>query len=89
MKEVCGVARNLLLVPGSEQPLIGLAEVVVMTSEPEYRIGVGSMERYRTTECFRFTASPKALRGIAEDFVKYADEIEALEAQADGKQAQL
>lgn len=89
MKEACGVAHNLLLLPGNDQTFIGMAEVVVMVSEPDYRASIGGVERFRPVETQRFTASARTLRGFAEDFAKFADEVEALEARADGKQVQL
>lgn len=90
MKEVHAIARNLLLTEGRDEVLVGLVEVIVIVSEPTHRVhNLGGLERQLTTETLRFNASAKSLRSIADDLKKYADEVEALEARADGKQAQL
>lgn len=83
MKEIVGTSANMALLEGNKNNLIGMAEVILVFSEPQYQTdGGGGIVKVRAAQHIRFSAAAKNLRKIAEQFTEYADELEKLENRA-------
>ena len=79
MKELLTVNANFHAVWSENDKPIPQVEVVLVTSEPTYTVdAAGQVISQRTTDAFRFAASPAALRKLAESLVKLAIEGEQL-----------
>jgi hypothetical protein len=81
MKQLCGTSRNLAAIEDDEG-LVAVVEVVLDVVEPTLQIDVaGQGQRVNTMNDLRFWTSPKSLRSVAEQFVKWAEEADALLAK--------
>lgn len=88
MQEMVGTAFNASLVEGVDGTLIGACEVIVVVSEPIYRMdGAGGMNRLRELSQLRFGSTAKGLREMIERLGEYADTLEGLESRASLKGA--
>lgn len=94
MRELRGTAVNFgLAVQPTEPPTImPMAELVVLVTEPRYRVVGKAVGRERHATAIRFAAGVEALRGLAASATEYADTLEALARQtaiapADGSES--
>jgi hypothetical protein len=77
MRELCGNARNEFFVIGDDGELIPSAEIVIMTSQPEFVFAPGGgLTRTRGMSEFRFCAQPKGLRELAAFLTEAADDLD-------------
>jgi hypothetical protein len=77
VKELRGSAVNLSYVESAEGNLKALAEVVLIRSEPIYRIDDGgSVIRQRALDDVRFSTTSVGLRDTAARFIEWASEME-------------
>ena len=85
MKEIAGVAVNMAIVPGDgKKGFRPAAEVIIVVTEPQYRLAGDDVTRERVAETLRFICTPSGLRTLAADFPKWADEAEAWAAGLGG-----
>ncbi len=82
MKALTGNARNLILAEAPEGKLIALIEVVLIVSEPKFKVSLDGFDREREVEDFRFTASAEGLRNLSKSLLEMVDDAEALEERA-------
>lgn len=75
MKEVHDVAMNVCaaVVDGK---LLPQAEVIIIFTEPHYRVDGNEMQVHRHTGSMRLMMGPKRMRSLAEGLMKAADEVE-------------
>ena len=88
MKELVGNSGNIYLRTPigeeGERESRGEAEVILILSEPHYKTtNVGSIVKERETETVRFVTGAEALRGLAEMFIEWADDLESATQQKD------
>jgi len=73
MKELSGVISNLTLTPVEDGGVRGMVEVGLILS--------GDTGKDCPYETFLFMATPDVLRGVAESFVEWADDMDAFAAK--------
>jgi len=79
MKELAGTAVNFCLLEGEKEPLIPMAEIIFVLSEPQYQPdGGGGLARIRSTEVVRFSVGLKPLKGLIKTLQEYEEEMIAL-----------
>ena len=77
MKVFQGIARNLFFT-ASDERAIPLAELVLILSEPDWFLdSEGNLQKRDVAQTFRFVATAKQLRFIAEELQVYAEELES------------
>lgn len=77
MREFAGNARNDFFIIGDDDELIPSAEIVIMTSQPEFVFAPGGgLTRTRGMSEFRFCAQPKGLRQLAEFLTDADDDLD-------------
>lgn len=82
MKELTGFAMNVLGRQAEDGRLVPVAEVILIATEPQYRLTIDGMVRDRLAETVRVVADVKQLRRLSDALGEYANELEAI---ADGK----
>lgn len=81
MKELVSCARNHhVAIRDDGKTAAPLTEVVLVLSEPKYKVmvdGAGrqKLTRYRAAEEVRFSANLEGLRALAAEFAAWADEL--------------
>lgn len=90
MREFAGNARNDFFVIAEDGSLIPVAEIIIMTSQPEFAFAPGGgLNRTRAMSEFRFSARPDGLRQFAEFLTDAADDLdERLAKHTEAKGAQ-
>jgi hypothetical protein len=84
MKELQGTAvnYNVAVQFGAELPAITpMAEVVLILTEPTYRLVGDTVGQERRVISLRFAAGAKALRSLAASVTEYADALDKLASQ--------
>jgi hypothetical protein len=77
VKELRGSAVNFSYIETPEHKLVTLAEVVLIRSEPTYRVDDGGgMIRQRVLDEIRFATTAGGLRELAERMTGWATEME-------------
>lgn len=77
MKELRGSAINISFVEEEEGKYRALAEVVIVRSEPTYRVDDGgSLIRQRAVDEVRFATTAAGLRDMIKRFTDWADDME-------------
>ena len=76
MNELSSISSNLLVIYDEQGHLIPQAEVVLIMTEPAYRIDAGGVVKTREVVATRFAASPAHLRQIAKAMLNIADQAE-------------
>jgi hypothetical protein len=89
MREYMGVAMNASFVANDEDVVRGLAETILLYTEPTYTVDAGgAVVRRREVGSFRLMTDPKGLRDIAKRFAEWADEIEEQQRRINGEGAE-
>ena len=79
MRELIAVAHNITLVKDHDNGWEGRAEVIVITSEPQYHLDEdGDLKnRRRACEVFRFMASEAQISGMIEGLEKLRFDLQS------------
>ena len=86
MKQLQSIAANFLASWDEQDKPVPHVEIVVITAEPRYSVDLaGDVNRSRVVEDYRFTATTSALRQLANQLEKYANEADALMAKGGAK----
>lgn len=84
MKELAGSAGNTFFLPDEKDGIAARIEVVLLHSEVTYHPAVYGMDKSRSIEAFRFVASVKGLRELAQHLNELADVSAKLESEIRG-----
>ena len=76
MKTLIATSGNVLAGPDGDGGYKPLTEVVLLFSEPTYEADAGGYTKRHAVSVVRFGATPDALRKVAKQLVKMADEAE-------------
>lgn len=83
MKEFRAIAINPALLEEGDDKLVGFAEVIIVMSEPNYRVDDGGgLVRQRVMSEVRFGMGSKAMREFSAHLIEYADELDKLADRA-------
>lgn len=78
MKELCSLARNLHLVV-ADSGLVPQAEMILVVSEPSYRLEGTAVVKTRAAETFRVSVCRESLKNLIEYLNGVDDELRQLE----------
>lgn len=83
MKELRASTVNYALLPNEAgDKLVGLAELILVVSEPSYSVDLsGDLNKTRDLTHFRVSIGTRGLRDLAKQLNGYADDISKLEAR--------
>jgi hypothetical protein len=83
MKEYLALNANISLTEMEDDTLRAVAELILITSEPNYRIdAAGMLVKDRVTEDVRIAFTTKALEKLVEGATMLVEEMHSLEARA-------
>ena len=79
MKELSGTARNYYYTVDDDGDLKLQIELVVIVSEPQWRIGANGMIRERVSETLRISTNQKGIKLLLKDLMEADNNLEKLE----------
>ena len=79
MKELSGTARNCYCTVDDDGALKPQVELVIIVSEPQWRIGADDMIRERVSETVRLSTNQKGVKLLLKALMEADKELEKLE----------
>lgn len=81
MKELCGTARNYMLIKTTEEHFTPSVELILIVSEPHYKLNIGNLDFERQFQTIRVCTSRVGVRNLIKTLVEIDSDFELLETQ--------
>jgi hypothetical protein len=81
MKEFAGTARNIIFAQNDDDSISPRVELIIIGTEPTWKLGVDDMIRERISETYRLTFSRKGIKMLTKSLLDIDKELEKLEKQ--------
>jgi hypothetical protein len=85
MKELSGTSRNYYLVETDDEGWKPHVELILIVSEPSYRLGPGELIRERISDHYRLSTNRKGVLGLIKTLMEVDKDLEKMESERDGK----
>jgi hypothetical protein len=79
MKELIATNCNHSIAISDDGEMTPVVEIIIVVSEPVYKLVDDKIERQRITETIRVSTCKEGLRGLIESLTGYADRIERMD----------
>jgi hypothetical protein len=79
MKEFAATARNIVCGLSEEGDILPRAELIIVVSEPQYRLGPDDLIRERVSESYRIQLSRAGAKMLIQTLMEIDKELESLE----------
>ncbi len=79
MKELSGTARNYYWTEGADDKLKPQVELIVVVSEPQFRLGPDEMIRERVCESYRIGMGSRGVKMLMKELLEIEQELETME----------
>lgn len=87
MKEIASIASNLVLLPLANGQVKASAELIILTSEPEYGTNGKDVIQSRPLEAARIMVDLQSVGGLLQALQNLGIEMEKMEAEYNAKAA--
>ena len=85
MKELTSIASNLLLIPLANGGVAASAELILLSSEPEYAASGNELTRSRPVDQVRVLVTLQSVGGLVTSLLKLGEELEKVESEYNAK----
>lgn len=82
MKELTGTARNYYFLNDDDDKLTAQCEIILIVSEPQYRLGAGELIRERVSETMRVGINRKGVKLLIATLTEIDKDLEEMEKKS-------